>query len=234
MTDIAAANAPFYTFKPVGQLGWYTKLLLRLACGGALIYAAAGFYQYSFLSKVEAEGFIADPDIDVAAEQNDLFYVFGAVLYGGLLLVSGILFLFWVYRAAANVHSVNPNAMTITPRWAVGWNFIPIAWYWKPYEAVSEIWHGSHQPGTDEPSTPLTLGWWWGCWVASQIIGHIGDRILNHGIENSDISQMKIGTVIGIADGFLFVAAAFLLAKIVDELSRTQDTLQSNTAVIFE
>ena len=232
MTEITVGPDRSYTFKPVFQLGWYTSLLLRLACGSAFIYAVAGFSQLLFLVKVEADGFLAE--IDGTVWQSDLVYVSALGLYGGLLLVSGLFFLFWVYRTAANVHSVDPNAMTISPGWAVGWNFIPIAWYWKPYQAVKQIWHGSHQLGARRIPTPATFGIWWGCWVASLLVGHVGDRILEHGIENGDISQMKFGTAFGILDGFLFLVAAFLLARIVDELSRIQDTVLSNAAVIFE
>ena len=232
MTEIAVGRDQSYTYKPVSQLGWYTTLLLRLACGSAFIYTVAGFYQLSFLIKVEADGFLAE--IDGAVWQSSLVYVSALGLYGGLLLVSGLFFLFWVYRTAANVHSVDPNAMTLSPGWAVGWNFIPIAWYWKPYQAVKEIWHGSHQLGAKRNPTPVRFGIWWCCWVASLLVGHIGDRILERGIENGDIFQMKFGTAFGILDGFLFLVAAFLLARIVEELSRTQDTLLANAAVIFE
>ena len=42
--DAGAAAGPSkrYAFKPIGQLGWYAKIFLRLAAGVALVYAAAG------------------------------------------------------------------------------------------------------------------------------------------------------------------------------------------------
>ena len=52
VAEIAVGPDRSHTFKPVSQLGWYTTLLLRFASGSAFIYAAAGFYQLSFLIKV--------------------------------------------------------------------------------------------------------------------------------------------------------------------------------------
>lgn len=42
------------------------------------------------------------------------------------VVAAGIAVLRWIYRASRNAHAFGP-AMTVTPGWAVGWFFVPIA-----------------------------------------------------------------------------------------------------------
>ena len=47
------------------------------------------------------------------------------------------------HRANYNARQLGAADMRFTPGWAVGWHFIPIAWFWKPYQAMTEIWRAS-------------------------------------------------------------------------------------------
>lgn len=69
---------------------------------------------------------------------------------------SWISFLMWMYRACNNAWSYGRGFLSITPGWAVGWWFIPIASLYKPYVAMRETWTASH----DGQGSPLILGWW--------------------------------------------------------------------------
>lgn len=51
----------------------------------------------------------------------------------------------------------------------VGWLF-PILSLWYPKQVVDDVWRGTVQ----NPSQPNT-GWWWGTWVATQLLGGIAD-----------------------------------------------------------
>ena len=81
-------------------------------------------------------------------------------------LTTAILVLMWIYRANHNARQLGAADMRFTPGWAVGWYFIPIAWFWKPYQAMTEIWRASVNP-SDWGATPVSplLRWWWGLWI---------------------------------------------------------------------
>jgi hypothetical protein len=83
-----------------------------------------------------------------------------AAVYVLALIASFILVGRWIYLASANAHAFS-SEMTITPGWAVGWYFIPVANLFKPLQAMKEIWFASHPYGPGErEGTPPLLAWW--------------------------------------------------------------------------
>ena len=75
----------------------------------------------------------------------------------------------WIWRASTNAHAL-ATGMSITPGWAVGWFFMPVASLFKPFEAMRECWQVSHDPNQwPLLPVPALLRWWWGCWIASNI-----------------------------------------------------------------
>lgn len=80
--------------------------------------------------------------------------------------IAAILVLVWIHRANYNARQLGGTDMHFSPGWAVGWYFIPIAWFWKPYQAMREIWQASVSPvdWQRQAGSPL-LVWWWGLWI---------------------------------------------------------------------
>jgi len=64
----------------------------------------------------------------------------------GIQLTTSILFLMWIYRANSNARQLGAQGMKFSPGWSVGFYFIPILWFWKPYQAMKEIWQASKAP----------------------------------------------------------------------------------------
>jgi hypothetical protein len=44
----------------------------------------------------------------------------------------------WIYRANANAHALGGD-LSVSPGWAVGWFFVPIACLFKPYLAMRRL-----------------------------------------------------------------------------------------------
>lgn len=85
-----------------------------------------------------------------------------------LAFVTAVIFCTWIYRAAANIKLAGAPGLAFSPGWAVGWNFVPIANFFKPYRAMGQIWGASH--GGDRESRyrgQLLLTGWWGLWSFS-------------------------------------------------------------------
>mgnify|MGYP003704706309 CR=1 FL=1 len=51
--------------------------------------------------------------------------------YVAVFAVGSVLGLKWIYRVNMNAHVMAPD-LTITPPWAIGWYFVPIATLFKP------------------------------------------------------------------------------------------------------
>ena len=127
------------------------------------------------------------------------------VLFG--LLLTAILVGVWTYRAMSVAHRLTPS-LTITPGWAVGWYFIPFASFWKPFEAMREIWGGSfaRHDWQSEVHTPL-LGWWWAAWLGRSVFG---------------VLTALLGVTMLIPGAVSSIAAAVLLAEIIRQVNARQ------------
>lgn len=84
-------------------------------------------------------------------------------------VITAILVLVWIHRANYNARQLGAADMAFSPGWAVGWHFVPIAWFWKPYQAMREIWQASVSPSNwrRQTGSPL-LVWWWGLWILTR------------------------------------------------------------------
>ena len=80
-----------------------------------------------------------------------------------VILVTGIVFLTWVHRAARNLTELGATDLRFTPGWSVGYWFVPILNLWRPKQVIDDLWRASDADGDEwkARSTPgLTLIWW--------------------------------------------------------------------------
>jgi len=91
--------------------------------------------------------------------------IYGAI--GIFVLMISILLnitlLFWYYRATKNIHSFGTKEVS-SPRMAVIWWLIPIAFLWKPYQVTQQIWKAS------DPEIKLVKGIEWKSVTNSKIV----------------------------------------------------------------
>ncbi|WP_114520464.1 DUF4328 domain-containing protein [Altererythrobacter sp. ZODW24] len=92
--------------------------------------------------------------------------------YLACLLVSMVFIGMWIHRAHSNLHAIGFGSQEFTPGWAVGWFFVPIAAFWKPFQAMRDLWRRSTGAGvTDDREAPPLMLIWWSAWL----IGSLGD-----------------------------------------------------------
>ncbi len=111
------------------------------------------FFMGVLLNNVEA--------IAIAARQQLVF-----IQYLIVIILTGIVFLLWIYRTSLNCHGFGTKGMRFSPRWSIGYFFIPILNLFEPYLAMKEIWRVSTDPvewRQEKGSTLLT--WWWVLWL---------------------------------------------------------------------
>jgi hypothetical protein len=84
-----------------------------------------------------------------------------------------VLFAIWIHRMQSNTFALGIMDLQYTPAWAVGWNFVPIANLWIPYQVMREIWCANRNPTGwqfDKPSRFLIV--WWLLWLGSIVYVH--------------------------------------------------------------
>jgi hypothetical protein len=94
------------------------------------------------------------------------------------MLITGILFLKWIYRANLNVRGFGAQGLKFTPGWAIGFYFVPIMNLWKPYQAMLEFWQASQDPRYWRSNkTSAVVHWWWAFWVFSSVMNNVQFRL---------------------------------------------------------
>ena len=128
-----------------------------------------------------------------------------------------VLLLVWTHRANHNARALGASGLRFTPRAAVAWYFVPIAWFWKPYQAMREIWNASARPADwKNRQGSALLGWWWGLWLLASWGWLLAQ----------EVTIRKWGTVGGAAADFgrgvVAIPAALVLIAIITNIHRMQ------------
>ena len=156
------------------------------------------------------------PSDPVEGSASDFLFLVDSIV----LIVCTILVGRWIYRTNANAHSFSED-MSITPGWAIGWFFVPLANLVKPYEGVKETWDISHELAgrREEIGSPL-LGWWWGLWIATNIGSAISARFGGFGDE-----PIPALLVFDIVVALVNVLLCLVLVQLIRRLTATQQAV---------
>jgi len=160
--------------------------------------------------------FRTEPFVDPA----QLILIGGVQILAGVAMIASIVVVaFWIYRVSANAHALS-DEMTISPGWAVGWYFVPIANLFKPFQGMKEAWMASHFRGNwhGEP-TPALLGWWWGLWIVTNILANVSFRI---SMEYPDVLAPGPVVALDITVALLSVPLCILLVRLMRAMCHAQ------------
>jgi hypothetical protein len=140
-----------------------------------------------------------------------------AILFLVALLGCYVLVAMWIYRTNANAHLFS-NDVSITPGWSVGWFFVPFANLVMPFRGVKETWQASHEYAGrfEEVDSPL-LGWWWGLWIAGNIVSNLS--LLFGGYAADALEGAAYVNVLAAA---ISIAASLVLVQLMRRLNRAQ------------
>lgn len=142
-----------------------------------------------------------------------------SVLIVGAYWVSIIFVALWVHRASVNAHKLS-RGLEISPGWAVGWYFVPLANLLMPFRAMDEIWRASQNPSAwRTAATSPVLRWWWALWLASGICASASSVISRAA---TDAQSLIIGSVFGAVSALSSIGAALVLRWIVRRITLAQ------------
>jgi hypothetical protein len=131
------------------------------------------------------------------------------------LLVAGIPFLIWLYRACANLTALGVPNPRFSPGWAVGSYFVPFLGIYCPFLSMREVWNGSMTAGNHQST--LVVGLWWWLWIAANALGCIigVDSVIH--AHNADQDQY-----VSFVYNALFLASSLLAVRVVATVSQSQ------------
>ena len=130
-----------------------------------------------------------------------------------------IAFLAWLSRTVEIVPALGAGTPHDSPRWAIGWWFVPIAFLWKPYGVVREVWDRLATP-TRTGDARLVLAWWL-TWLSSTFVARFATASANSA-STTLASAQSLFAVVAIAE-IGSTAAAVLGFLVVREIQARAD-----------
>ncbi|MGP7796616.1 DUF4328 domain-containing protein [Sphingomonas sp. CLY1604] len=160
---------------------------------------------------------------DIAAQQQlqlaDIYTKWTS--FGSLvaLVVTGIAVLRWISLTNRNAQTWS-DQVEVTPGWAVGWFFVPVACLFVPFKGVSATWRATLMPADIESvPVPAILRWWWGLWLAMNFAGYLPSYLLLHAVTPD---QLIIARWWSAAEILIDVPLALVLVRVIARLSAMQ------------
>jgi len=154
----------------------------------------------------------------------------GIQIPGGLVgLAMPIAFLMWIHRAHRNLPALRAGPLRYSPRWAVGYFFIPILNLIRPYQVMREIWRESDParlpaPGDDLEATKVSsaaiVGWWWGTFLLMLIARQAVRPFCGFDTPDALVASMWIGVAIAIIGIAAAVVAIVMVYRVDAHQSR--------------
>ena len=198
--------------------------IFYIAIASNVVFLISVSMTNSFLSSIEQgtylysyESMMADAD---AHEQRDA--IIGLIITF-LYIACTIIFLRWTYKSSQITHLSGAQGLRFSPGWSVGWYFIPVASFWKPFQAFKQIYQVSIQiTDWQNVSIPSSLRWWWGLFIFSVVMSNILIRMYFGVGFNSDLSidDLKSIYILEVIAYSIDIACILILIKIVKEISQ--------------
>ena len=219
-----------YTWAPTWQSG---RVL------GWLLIAVAGISVVEVLSELGRAFSATTITTPLTATGGWTFAPPVTFVSGPLVIACEILWLIWQHRVTADLWARGVPGLGFTPGWAVGWWFVPFAWWVQPFRAVREL--SRHAGRIEANGVPAVsdgiLAGWWTTYIGSQLVAvpvvvivihvlapafsHLGEiPVPTITIPASDLRAIAAWACGG---GLLRIASALLAARVVWSISKAED-----------
>jgi hypothetical protein len=136
-----------------------------------------------------------------------------------LAVPTAIALLAWLSRSVENAPPLWAGTPTTSPRWAIGWWFVPIIWFVKPYQIVRDLHARLALPGA-QGGTGFVLGWWLASALSVLVFLPLQylSATLAVGTGDEAMSALRAHILLIAAGDLLLVVSAWLGALVVREI----------------
>jgi hypothetical protein len=194
-----------YVYRSVEGLKVALIVLLSLDMLANVVSAGSSWMMIELLQRAFTED---------EGELNDLREGAIGLMQMAIYIVTAVVFCVWIVRSHKNVWAFG-GPQEVTPGWAVGWFFVPIANLWKPYQAMKALWLSSVPNRSHAPLLPI----WWTLWLLSNFMGRISFKT---SMKAETVEELISASQLQLANCALDVPLAALALGIVINISRAQ------------
>lgn len=210
-----------YEDGPRSALGLFEAMRLALVlyiCAEVVLISALGLALFSPNILPSSILTVSLPE-DVYASYIGAGYFFFAILPAFFVIR-------FTYRAMRNLHTIQSKAIKTSPFWSVGYYFIPIANFFMPANAMSQIYHGTHEAVGETSRHKSPIGFWWMPFVLADVPEAIADYAGLSGLGGYSLYAMS---------SLLGVIAALMLIRIGLRIAVRQERFErGGIATVFD
>lgn len=209
-------------FRPVRGLGLAASVLVGLVAVGSIASAAVDWVTYTAVRDYR-NGTASAQELDSA---DKLSVVVNTPL-ALLLLVTGVVFIMWVYSARINAERLTPaNEHRRSRVWVwLGW-FVPVVNFWFPKQVIDDIWRASDPtqqgvPLQQRAKNRLTT-LWWTAFVLMWLLERAYLRSYSGDVMTTD--SFRNVAILSLLSAIAGAVAAFFVVQVVQRISDFQHT----------
>ena len=197
--------APFASGNTIARWVIFIFILFVLICVVAIVSDCA---QINLLSRMIEGERVTWSEATANDDRQAVIWWAHTILY----ILTMPAFLTWIYRAHKNLPALGSRHLRYSPGWAVGWFFVPVFAWFRPFQVMREIWKASDPEVTGAvewegaPSSPL-IKWWWALYLLISIVGNI---VLRWGWEEETVQGL-----LNLTWGFIALESIEIIGAIV-------------------
>jgi len=213
----------FHSIKFISNI-LIVSIILSISISGISIVSTA--MEINFLES--SDEWIDFDNDEMDANDNRVLII--ASIYVVISFSSMILFFLWFYKAYKNLPVLGGKELLFSARWVILRFFIPILWFYQPYQATKEIWKSSDPTiqETDKASrksmiTPDFIKVWWALWIISSMAGWLYLSFTSSMITMYDVDGFIILDYIDIFTEIPIIISSMLTLFLVKKISFNQE-----------
>jgi hypothetical protein len=210
---------------------WSRAVIASIAIGAVGAIAAVGvilsLVDAAILARAVEAGGVSDADSAGIA----LRALARWPVYSLARVAAAVLFCLWIHRASRNLRALGASEQSFSPRWAVGWWFVPLASWVMPFRVANEIWRASDPSlGTSDRATRMRMPYdaililWWGAWVGQSVLWVFAFLLNRFASSPGDLIN---AAMVGVIAGTIEIAATVLAIMLIRDITRRQREKQA-------
>ena len=208
-----------FIYKDLSSLFGTLILLLKVTILISLIATISSIFEVKLINDMTTGNFDYST-IEDRANANDIRQQLIGIIQFSLFIITGIVFLRWIYFTNSNSRSLGASGMQFTPGWSIGYYFVPFLNLYKPYRAMKEIWKTSKDPQNWEIlKTPSLFPQWWTLWIISSFLGNMSFRL---SMKAEELNELLVSSAVTLASGLVDIPLTLIAIKMVSQIFKMQ------------
>lgn len=222
--DKASPPSDVKPAQPLMQIAKHASVAIWAYVAVSVLYIISDLVTVGFLAHIKSGA--ANDDLAEQAALVDGFAGAAGLLHVAIYIWSAVVIGRWMFFAMRNLRALGVQT-SISPGWAVGWFFVPIANLWKPYQAMAQIWRGSHGEN-DANAGPVyqIVGWWWAAWLVSGFALTTATRMSLRA--DASIDSLMASHVLAAVGLGISIGSAVLILLIIKRVAWAQSSVFAN------